>query len=126
MATTLKAKMKALPAKRRKKVETRAAELIAEELSLSDLRKARAKTQVAVAKELGIKQEGVSRLEKRSDLMLSTLRNYVRAMGGDLHLVAEFPDRPPVHLKGLAIMDAASKAARRAPAKKSSKAQAAE
>jgi DNA-binding XRE family transcriptional regulator len=119
MATTLKDKMKTLPPKRRKKVEARAAQLIAEELSLRDLRKARAKTQVAVAKELGINQEGVSRLEKRSDLMLSTLRNYIEAMGGELHLLAEFPDRPPVHLSGLAIIDEA-RAARRASAKRPS------
>lgn len=125
MATTLKGKMKALPAKRRKKIAARASQLIAEELSLRDLRKARAKTQVAVAKELGIKQEGVSRLEKRSDLMLSTLRNYIEAMGGELHLVAEFPDRPPVHLQGLAVIDEANKAARRTPAKRSSRTQAA-
>lgn len=119
MATTLKDKMKALPAKRRKKVEARAAQLVAEELSLRDLRKARAKTQVAVAKELGINQESVSRLEKRSDLMLSTLRNYIEAMGGELHLLAEFPDRPPVQLQGLAVIDEA-KTTRRESAKKSS------
>ena len=105
MATALNDKLKSLPAKRRKKVEARAAELIAEELSLRDLRKALAKTQIALAKELGIRQEGVSRIEKRSDLMLSTLRSYVEAMGGELHLVAAFPDRPPVELQGLAAMD---------------------
>jgi DNA-binding XRE family transcriptional regulator len=105
MATALNDKLKSLPAKRRKKVEARAAELIAEELSLRDLRKARAKTQVALAKDLGIGQEGVSRIEKRSDLMLSTLRSYVEAMGGELHLVAAFPDRAPVELQGLAAMD---------------------
>jgi transcriptional regulator with XRE-family HTH domain len=118
MATTLKDKMKALPAKRRKKVEARAARLVAEELSLRDLRKARARTQVAVAKELGINQESVSRLEKRSDLMLSTLRNYIEAMGGELHLLAEFPDRPPVELQGLAVIDEKNKIARRASAKR--------
>lgn len=74
MATTLKDKMRSLGAKRRRKVEARAAELIAEELSLRDLRRARQKTQTSVAKSLGIGQEGVSRLEKRSDLLISTLR----------------------------------------------------
>jgi DNA-binding XRE family transcriptional regulator len=123
MAISLDDKIKALPAKRRKKVAARAAELIAEELSLRDLRKARAKTQTALARELGVGQEGISRLEKRSDLMLSTLRGYVEAMGGELHLIAEFPDRPPVHLRGLAVMDQANKAARHAPRKKSSKAE---
>jgi DNA-binding XRE family transcriptional regulator len=105
VATGLDGKLRTIGAKRRRKVEARAAELIAEELSLRDLRKAREKTQTAIAEALGIGQEGVSRIEKRSDLMLSTLRGYVRAMGGELHLVAEFPDRPPVHLQGLATMD---------------------
>lgn len=127
MPIGLNDKIKTLSVKRRQKIEARAAELIAEELSLRDLRKARARTQAAVAKALGIKQEGVSRLEKRSDLMLSTLRGYVEAMGGELHLVAEFPDRPPVHLQGLATMESSRHAGRRrAAARRSSKMQAAE
>lgn len=82
----------------RKKVEDRAAEIIAEEMSLRDLRKARKLTQARVAKKLGITQDSVSRLEKRSDLLLSTLRKTVKAMGGDVRIVAEFPDRAPVML----------------------------
>ena len=103
--TTLKDKMDKLPKARRKKVEARAAELIAEEMSLRDLRKARKRTQVRVAKELGIKQENVSRIEKRTDLLISTLSGYVEAMGGRLRLVAEFPDRPPISLTGIATLD---------------------
>ncbi len=86
----------------RRRVEDRAAELIAEELTLRELRKARQLTQVSVARELGITQDGVSRLEQRSDLLLSTLRKAVEAMGGSLSLVARFPDRPPVELSGIA------------------------
>jgi DNA-binding XRE family transcriptional regulator len=86
---------------KRKKVEDRAAEIIAEEMSLRDLRKARRLTQARVAKALGITQDSVSRLEKRSDLLLSTLRKTVRAMGGDVRIVAEFPDRAPVVLSEL-------------------------
>jgi hypothetical protein len=97
--------MKALSPKRRKKVEARAAELIAEVMSLSDLRRAHVLTQVHMAKHLGIGQDGVSRLEKRSDLLISTLRHYVKAMGGQLQLIAEFPNRPPVVLSGLEEMD---------------------
>ena len=103
--TTLKDKMKALGPKRRKKVEARAAELIAEVMSLSDLRRAHELTQVRMAKCLGIGQDGVSRLEKRSDLLISTLRHYVEAMGGQLQLVAEFPNRPPVVVSGLEGME---------------------
>ncbi len=87
---------------RREKVEARAAQLIAEEMTLQELRRARKLTQVRMAKELGISQDGISKLEKRSDLLLSTLRKTVEAMGGSLSLVAEFPDRDPVVLSGIA------------------------
>ena len=87
---------------RRRKIEDRAAELIAEEMTLRELRKARQLTQVSVARELGISQDGVSRLEQRSDLLLSTLRRTVEVMGGRLSLIARFPDRPPVELSGIA------------------------
>jgi DNA-binding XRE family transcriptional regulator len=86
----------------RKKVEARAAQLIAKEMTLRQLRHARKLTQQKLAKSLHIGQEGVSKLEKRSDLLISTLRSYVEAMGGNLSLVAEFPDRDPVVLSGIA------------------------
>jgi hypothetical protein len=105
MATTLDDKMRALDAKRRQSIEARAAELIAEEMSLRDLRHSQQLTQESIAEFLGIGQDGVSRLEKRGDLLLSTLRGYVEAMGGQLRLVALFPDRSPVILTGLAAMD---------------------
>src|SRR5437667_12295079 len=87
---------------RRKKVEKRAAELIAEEMTRQELRRARERTQVEVAKKLGITQDSVSRLEQRTDLLLSTLRGYVAALGGRLSLIAEFPDHEPVVLSGIA------------------------
>lgn len=95
-------KIRKLRPARRKKVESRAAELIAEEMTLRELRTARKLTQVRMARSLGITQDSVSRLEKRSDLLLSTLRKTIQAMGGNLSLVAEFPDRPPVVLSGIA------------------------
>jgi DNA-binding XRE family transcriptional regulator len=101
MAKTLEDKLAGLSPARRKRVEARTAELIAEEQSLRDLRHALALTQEHMAEELGIGQDGISRLEKRSDLLLSTLRSYIEAMGGKLRLVAEFPNRPPVSLIGL-------------------------
>ncbi len=91
--------LKKFPAERA--IAARARELVAEYLTLQDLRKARTLTQERMAKLLGIKQENVSRLEKRTDLLLSTLSNYVTAMGGRLQIIAEFPDRQPVVLAGL-------------------------
>ena len=113
MATTLDQKMKKLSAARRKKIEARAAALIAEEMSLRDLRQALKLTQERLAETLGIGQDGVSRLEKRSDLLLSTLRGYIEAMGGSLSLVAEFPGRKPVILSGLATVKTEARASRK-------------
>ena len=98
---TLHDKMAELGERRRQKIEARAAELAAEEMSLRDLRQAHRLTQARVGKALKIGQDGVSRLEQRSDLLISTLRNYVEAMGGDLQLIARFPDRPAVAVTGL-------------------------
>jgi transcriptional regulator with XRE-family HTH domain len=92
--------MKELPPARRQKVEAHAQRLIAEEMTLRDLRKARRMTQRRLAAALKIGQDGVSRIEQRSDLLLSTLQNYVSAMGGSLEIVASFPDRPPVVVSG--------------------------
>ena len=97
----------------RKKVENRAAEIIAEEMSLRDLRKARKLTQARLAKTLGITQDSVSRLEKRSALLLSTLRKTVKAMGGDVRIVAAFPDRAPVVLSELSDAALRRKSSRR-------------
>ena len=94
--------IKKLSPAQRKRVETRAAQLIAEEMTLRQLRQACRLTQEKVAKSLRIGQEGVSKLEKRSDLLISTLRDYVKAMGGQLSLVVKFPDREPVILSGFA------------------------
>ena len=105
MPITLKDKVKDLSLAQRRKVEARAAELIAGEMTLRELRHARKLTQVKMARKLGVTQDSVSRLEKRSDLLLSTLRKTVEAMGGNLSLVAEFPDRAPVVLSGIAEDD---------------------
>jgi transcriptional regulator with XRE-family HTH domain len=101
-----------LTPRQRKKVEARAAQLIAEEMTLQELRRARKITQQKIAKSLNIGQEGVSKIERRSDLLISTLRRTVEAMGGSLSLLAEFPDRGPVILSGIAE-DEPTKPARR-------------
>ncbi|MGA6971875.1 MAG: helix-turn-helix domain-containing protein [Candidatus Binatus sp.] len=100
--STLKQRMKELSPARRERVEARAAELTAEEMTLQELRQARKLTQVRMAKALRISQDGVSRLERRTDLLLSTLRKSVEAMGGSLSLIAKFPDRKPVTISGIA------------------------
>jgi hypothetical protein len=101
MTISFKTVMENLPPAQREQVEKRAAELIAEEMTLQDLRKAREFTQIRMAELLNMRQENVSRLELRADLLLSTLQSYISAMGGELSLVVEFKDRPPVKISGL-------------------------
>jgi len=106
MPTNVNDVIKKLSPAQRKRVEARTAQLVAEEMSLRELRRAHKLTQERVAETLGIGQDQVSRLEQRSDLLISTLRSYVEAMGGRLTLVAEFPRRKPVVLSGIAALDA--------------------
>jgi transcriptional regulator with XRE-family HTH domain len=105
MATTLKDKIAQLPPEQQAEIAVEAERLRTEYLTLKDLRRARQLTQVQLAETLGQKQVSVAKLEKRTDLLLSTLRRYVEAMGGTLDLVVAFPDRPPVHLEGLGEAD---------------------
>ena len=86
---------------RRKNIKARAKELIAEELALRDIRKSRALTQEQVAKRLGGKQVYVSRMENRSDVKISTLREYVHAIGGELQLMVTFPGGSKAKIKDL-------------------------
>jgi transcriptional regulator with XRE-family HTH domain len=101
MGRTLTEDLAKLSAARREKIERRAAELIAEEMSLRELRRALGRTQTKVAKALGIGQEAVSRLESRTDMLISTLDRYIKEAGGELEIIARFPNRRPVKLKGL-------------------------
>ena len=102
--TTLQQKMAGLPASRRAGIKARAADLVAEENALRQLRNAHAKTQSNLAQELGIGQDSISRLEKRSDMLISTLRDYITALGGTMRLLVEFKDRPAVELKSLGVL----------------------
>jgi transcriptional regulator with XRE-family HTH domain len=61
-------------------------------IELNELRKARKLTQEQLADRLGIRQSNVSKLERRADLLVSTLRDVVEAMGGELRVTARFPD----------------------------------
>jgi len=61
-------------------------------IELNELRKARRLTQEQLAERLGIRQSNVSKLERRADFLVSTLRDVVEAMGGELHVTARFSD----------------------------------
>ena len=63
-----------------------------DEMPLSELRVARLLTQESIAKSLGINQAAVSKMERRADMYISTLRDFIVAMGGELEITARFPD----------------------------------
>jgi DNA-binding transcriptional regulator YiaG len=90
-----------LPPQMRARVEARAKQIMEEIEGLRPLRTALDQTQEALAERLRISQASVAKMEQRTDLLLSTLRHYVEALGGQLSLVASFPGRPEVRISGL-------------------------
>jgi len=76
-----------------------------QELSLAELRRARAMTQEQLASDLHVGQSSITKLERRTDMYLSTLRRFVEAMGGELAIVVRFPDQPQVRLRGIGELD---------------------
>lgn len=80
-----------LPRKHRDRAAARAEVMLAE-MPLRQLRQARDLSQEALAESLGQRQSGISKLERRADMYLSTLRRYIEGMGGRLDIVARFPE----------------------------------
>jgi transcriptional regulator with XRE-family HTH domain len=108
MTVSLEEILNQMPEEERVEVFRRAVE-IRQEINLREMRRLRKVTQARLSKKLKIGQEGVSRIEKRTDLYLSTLRSYVEGLGGKLSLTVEFPDRAPVVLSGFGEGSEASK-----------------
>lgn len=94
-----------LPKARREKIEANAArkarEMIEYADSVSEIRRAMGKTQSEIARQLGVGQVAVAQLEKRSDLLLSTLRRYIRAAGAELSLVVRTKQGAEIVLQSL-------------------------
>ena len=76
-----------------------AEEISARQSTLAQVRRARKLTQKVIGMNLDMDQSAVSRLEHRSDVLLSTLRSFIQATGGDLHLIVTYPDSSPVSLQ---------------------------
>ncbi len=91
MAKKFKDLVAKMPVEHQRRAKKRTAIMLAE-MALQDLRKAQNVTQEAVANALAIRQASVSELERREDTHLSTLRKYIEAIGGQLDVVARFPD----------------------------------
>ena len=90
-----------MPDERKQRIQARSEELETEYLTLQELRKAAGLTQAEISRSLQMPQSNVSRLERESDMLLSTLRNYIDAMGGNLIITVELPNQPPVRLNTL-------------------------
>jgi DNA-binding XRE family transcriptional regulator len=89
--------------KRRAKVEARTAQLISEVEGLKAFRVLAERSQEQIAESLGIKQPSVHKIEKQTDLYLSTLRRFVEAAGGSLVLRVELPGKGVLHLTGVGV-----------------------
>lgn len=91
MSTRFRELVERLPPEQRERIAQRREELLAQ-LPLQELRQARALSQEELARILGVNQASVSKLERRTDMYISTLRRFVEAMGGELEITARFPE----------------------------------
>lgn len=91
MAKPFKTLLEQLPQERRERIADRTQNLLIK-MALQELRQARNLTQQQLADALGISQAALSKMEHQSDIQVSTLRRILSAMGGELKLVAHFPD----------------------------------
>lgn len=94
-----------LPIEEQEAIKRRSEELLAEYATLRQVREARDRSQEAIAATLNINQAAVSKLERRTDMYVSSLRKLIQAMGGELDIVARFPDRPPIHITQFQDLD---------------------
>lgn len=99
MGINVKEYLAKLPEERREKIKARAEELIAEELSLAQLRALLNESQAGVAKKMGVQQADISKIERRSDMLVSTLHKYMEAIGLPLDIVVRVPHHGAVRLK---------------------------
>jgi len=91
VARNFKELQEAMSPERRARVEVRVNEAL-RTMALDELREARKLTQTQLASLLHVDQGSVSKMERRTDMYISTLRSYIEAMGGALHIRAVFPD----------------------------------
>jgi len=82
----------------RKNIDNRAAEILAEEMGLQELRKGLQYSQKTLAEKLHVAQGEISKIEHRTDMLVSTLREYVQQLGGSLEITVHFPDRQPIQI----------------------------
>ena len=101
MPTTIDKILATMPEDRRARIKARSAELNAEVEARGALCNLADLTREQIAQSLGIKQPSVVKIEKQTDLYLSTLRRFVEAAGGTLELRVELPGTGPITLTGV-------------------------
>ncbi len=98
-----------LPLDEQRAIEARYQELKQEVEGLRELRQISGKAQADIASALNIKQPSVTKIEKQTDMYLSTLRSYVEAVGGELELTVKLPKRPALRIRHLGEVAPAEK-----------------
>ncbi len=111
MPVTHEELMARLPKDRQERIKARAAELHREVEGLKALRKLAERSQEQIAQSLGIKQPSVVKIERQTDLYLSTLRRFVEAAGGKLELRVELPGTGAFTLTGVGEIEDAHRSA---------------
>jgi len=101
MGRTIDEVIAALPKDSQERIDAQYHDMKQDVESLRQLRKVAGKAQADIAAALKIKQPSVSKIERQADMYLSTLRSYVKAIGGELELVVHLPSRPALHLPHL-------------------------
>lgn len=105
VAISLEDYIKTLPLECQEAIERRARQMIEEEKTWRELRKAAACSQVQLAQTLGVNQAAISKIERHADMYVSTLRSFVEKMGGSLDIIATFPHKAPVKISQLQDLD---------------------
>ena len=106
LGSTLEEMIAAMPPESQAWIEERSAQLHAEVEGLKALRKLAARSQEQIAQSLGVKQPAIVKIERQTDLYLSTLRRFVEAAGGTLELRVELPGSGVMRLTGMGQLNA--------------------
>lgn len=105
--STLEERLRRLEPPRRRKIERRYRELVAERMRLDELRRSLGLTQARLARRLKVRQPRVSKIERGSGVGLDTMRRYVEALGGRLEVTAVFEDGRRVAIESAADLTSA-------------------
>ena len=109
MAKKLSEIMAEIPEERQEKIQAKAekllSEIISEEKLLANIAQAKQLTKEKITEILGLEKEDIFTIEKQTDLLLLTLKDYLNNMGGNLKIIVEFPNQQPLVINSLIELD---------------------